>query len=94
MPELSRAETGSRFPGLPSLRARDRARPASGVRITATIRPADREKGTVDGTVGPYFEGVHGAAVRTLTLPPAGADGRVTLPTLFSDQRPAPTPFV
>ncbi|MEU6965863.1 hypothetical protein [Streptomyces chrestomyceticus] len=88
LPELLRAETGSRFPGLPSLRATDRARPASGVRITATLLPADGADGTVDGTVGPYFEGAHGEAVRTLTLPPAGADGRVTLPTLFTDQCP------
>ncbi|GCD34189.1 lytic transglycosylase [Streptomyces chrestomyceticus JCM 4735] len=88
LPELLRAETGSRFPGLPSLRATDRARPASGVRITATLLPADRAEDAVDSTVGPYFEGAHGEAVRTLTLPPAGADGRVTLPTLFTDQRP------
>ncbi|MEU3545047.1 lytic murein transglycosylase [Streptomyces paromomycinus] len=88
LPELLRAGTGSRFPGLPSLRATDRARPASGVRITATVLPADREEGAVGGTVGPCFEGAHGEEVRTLTLPPAGADGRVTLPTLFTDQRP------
>ncbi|MFK8849689.1 lytic transglycosylase domain-containing protein [Streptomyces sp. Ac-502] len=88
LPELLRAETGSSFPGLPSLRATHGVRPASGVRIIATVRTADREEDVVDGTAGPYFAGAHGEAVRTLVLPPAGADGRVTLPTLFTGRHP------
>ncbi|WP_238783653.1 hypothetical protein [Streptomyces monomycini] len=88
LPELLRAETGSSFLGLPSLRATHGARPASGVQIIATVLAADREEDVVDGTAGPYFTGAHGEAVRTLVLPPAGADGRVTLPTLFTGRHP------
>ncbi|MFH8349922.1 lytic murein transglycosylase [Streptomyces sp. NPDC018045] len=118
LPELLRAETGSRFPDLPPLAATYRARPAAGVRIKATVLTADRdgklvpstdgpyvapgtggpcvEPGTGGshvepgssgpktefGTGGPYVGDAHGEPVRTWTLPPADADGRVTLPAL------------
>ncbi|MFH8590399.1 lytic murein transglycosylase [Streptomyces rimosus] len=87
-PEYLRAEAGTRFPDLPALLATHRTRPAAGVRITATVLVVDQDGKPEPSTSGPYAEDADGKPVRAWALPPAAADGRVTLPALQADQHP------
>ncbi|MFE5736734.1 lytic murein transglycosylase [Streptomyces celluloflavus] len=83
------ADINSRFLNPPQVRATARNKPAAGIRITATLFNGDgEEEGSRQATVGPYFEGEHGDPVRTLALPGTDAEGRLTLPQLFTDEHP------
>lgn len=51
--------------------------------LTATVTTPD---GKTDVTSGPYFKDAQGKPVRTLDLARTGADGKLTLPELFTDK--------
>ncbi|MFI7099665.1 lytic murein transglycosylase [Streptomyces sp. NPDC050161] len=96
------ALTDSRFPEPLRIRATDHGTPTPGVRLTATVlhHTEDTEERTEQppqaSTYGPYFKDEHGehdehgdpARTRTLLLDATDTAGRLTLPQLFTDNRP------
>ncbi|MEV4431583.1 lytic transglycosylase domain-containing protein [Streptomyces sp. NPDC049585] len=59
---------------------------ARGTVLTATFLTS--KENAAENTLGPYFTDASGKAVRTLVLPPPGADGVIGLPVIHADGQP------
>ncbi|MFI1201717.1 hypothetical protein ACH4VR_20080 [Streptomyces sp. NPDC020883] len=96
--EPLRAGINSQFPELPQVRATVHGKAVPGVRLTATLLDgtgngngkndsnSGNEEASRQAAVGPHFEDEHGGPVRTLALPGTDAEGRLSLPQLFTDE--------
>ncbi|MGI5530352.1 lytic transglycosylase domain-containing protein [Streptomyces syringium] len=79
-----RATGGGSFSGAVRVKATRYGQPAVGTSISATVIRS--KNNPAESTVGPYFTGADsGTPVRSLTLPPPGTDGVVTLPEIHTD---------
>ncbi|MDT0452989.1 lytic transglycosylase domain-containing protein [Streptomyces hesseae] len=80
------APAGGTFGESPQVKATRYGQPALGTVLTATFLTS--KENTAENTLGPYFSDASGKTVRTLVLPPPGADGVVTLPAIHTDGNP------
>ncbi|MFF3062803.1 lytic transglycosylase domain-containing protein [Streptomyces sp. NPDC057909] len=60
----------------------------AGTVLTATMITKNETGGPVPAETGPHFKDKDGNPRRTLTLTPTGADGKLLLPEIFTDDKP------
>ncbi|MFF4161092.1 lytic murein transglycosylase [Streptomyces sp. NPDC001678] len=83
---LTASENGT-FADRLRIKATRYGQPAFGTVLTATF--VTSKESPAENSLGPYFPGdASGKAVRTLVLPPPGADGVITLPPIQADGHP------